>query len=70
MARQLYRGLSECKLDCSGHDAGYRYALFGGNQFSLWSDSFNNGMKIAQGTFIPPPVPMATRRSRRTRSTR
>jgi len=33
-----------CKIDCSGHRAGYRYARSGGTKFSPYSSSFNEGM--------------------------
>lgn len=51
-----FRGLSTCKTDCSGHRAGYRYARGGGTTPAKRSSSFNNGMKIALGTFKPPAV--------------
>jgi hypothetical protein len=54
MAR--FRGLSECKGNCSGHRAGYRYAQGGGTMPSRRSSSFNNGMRIALGTFRAPPA--------------
>lgn len=49
-----YRGLSVCKTDCSGHRAGASYARSGGATPSRYSRSFNNGMKIANGTFTKP----------------
>lgn len=48
----IYKG-SPCKTNCSGHRAGARYARAGGTTPSK-SSSFNNGMKIAQGTFKRP----------------
>ncbi len=45
---------SQCLTDCSGHRAGFRYANSGGSLPSRYSPSFNNGMKIAQGTFETP----------------
>lgn len=58
-----FRGLSTCKGDCSGHRAGYAYGRGGGTRPSRWSSSFNNGMRIALGTFRPQPV--AAMRARR-----
>jgi len=60
----IYKG-SPCKTNCSGHRAGARYARAGGTTPSKSSSraggttpskssSFNNGMKIAQGTFKRP----------------
>ena len=49
-----YKGLSTCKGDCSGHRAGARYSRSGGATPSRSSSSFNNGMKIQQGTFVKP----------------
>lgn len=51
MARKktLYFQGSACKTDCSGHQAGYAYALAGGTRPARGSTSFNNGMRIAQG---------------------
>lgn len=57
-----FRGMSECKGDCSGHRAGYRYAKGGGTLPSRWSSSFNNGMRIALGTFRPQPATRGRRR--------
>jgi len=45
---------SQCTVDCGGHRAGFRYANSGGSLPSRYSPSFNNGMKIAQGTFETP----------------
>lgn len=45
---------SQCLTDCGGHRAGFRYANSGGSLPSRFSPSFNNGMKIAQGTFETP----------------
>jgi len=45
---------SPCLTDCGGHSAGYKYANSGGSLPSRYSPSFNNGMKIAQGTFETP----------------
>ena len=45
---------SPCLTDCGGHNAGYKYAQSGGSLPSKYSPSFNNGMKIAQGTFETP----------------
>jgi len=47
----VYKGVSACKTDCSGHRAGARYARSGGNRPSSHSSSFNKGMRIALGTF-------------------
>lgn len=46
-----FRGLSQCKGNCSGHRAGARYARRGGATPSPYSSSFNKGMQIQQGTF-------------------
>jgi hypothetical protein len=35
--------------DCGGHKAGYKYANNGGGTYSPYSQSFNNGMNIANG---------------------
>lgn len=40
-----FRG-SVCTKDCSGHRAGYRYAMKGGVTASPSSSSFNSGMNI------------------------
>jgi|TARA_R110000744_G_C19296426_1_gene555232 hypothetical protein len=53
MARRIYKG-SPCKANCGGHRAGARYARGGGAMPSSSSSSFNNGMKIANGTFKRP----------------
>jgi hypothetical protein len=45
---------SQCLTDCGGHSAGFKYANSGGSLPSRFSPSFNNGMKIAQGTFETP----------------
>ena len=45
---------SPCLTDCGGHSAGFKYANSGGSLPSKYSPSFNNGMKIAQGTFETP----------------
>tara|TARA_R100000951_G_scaffold7923_1_gene7276 strand:+ start:262 stop:588 length:327 start_codon:yes stop_codon:yes gene_type:complete len=46
---------SQCLTgDCGGHRAGFKYANQGGGLPSKYSPSFNNGMKIAQGTFETP----------------
>jgi hypothetical protein len=42
-----FRG-SNCKVDCGGHRAGFRYAERGGRKRSPHSPSFNRGMKIGQ----------------------
>lgn len=47
----VYKGVSACKTDCSGHRAGARYARSGGSDPSPHSPSFNKGMRIAQGRF-------------------
>lgn len=61
MAKRLrFRNLSVCKTDCGGHRAGYSYGNSGGTTPSPYSSSFNNGMRIALGTFVKP-----TRRRRR-----
>jgi len=39
---------SECKGDCLGHKAGYRYVKSGGRLKTSTSPSFNKGMAIAQ----------------------
>ena len=41
-----FRG-SNCKTDCGGHRAGFKYASGGGRKRSPQSPSFNKGMKIA-----------------------
>jgi hypothetical protein len=48
-SRRMYKG-SPCTKDCGGHRAGAAYARSGGTTPSR-STSFNNGMKIASGTF-------------------
>ena len=45
---QKFQG-STCKGDCSGHRAGYNYALNGGAKYNYRSSSFTNGMRIARG---------------------
>lgn len=46
---------SQCLTgECGGHRAGFKYANNGGGLPSRFSPSFNNGMKIAQGTFETP----------------
>lgn len=42
-------GGSKCRGNCSGHSAGWDYATNGGTQYSRYSPSFNNGMRIALG---------------------
>ncbi len=49
----MYKG-SPCKASCGGHRAGAAYARRGGQTPSGSSSSFNNGMKIANGTFKRP----------------
>ena len=49
----MYKG-SPCKVNCGGHRAGAAYARRGGQTPSGSSSSFNNGMKIANGTFKRP----------------
>lgn len=49
-----FRG-SVCKTDCSGHRAGYRYAMRGGATPSPHSSSFNSGMRIGQRQSANPP---------------
>jgi hypothetical protein len=67
MARKLkqlrFQNLSACKGDCSGHNAGYNYANGGGSTPSPYSGSFNNGMRIALGTFVKPKRKRRTRKS-------
>ena len=63
MAR--FRGVSECKGNCSGHRAGYRYAQGGGTTPARRSSSFNNGMRIALGTFVTPATATGTRRKKK-----
>ena len=40
-----FRG-ANCKIDCGGHRAGFRYAERGGRKKSKYSSSFNRGMRI------------------------
>lgn len=40
-----FRG-ANCKVDCGGHRAGFRYAERGGRKKSKYSSSFNRGMRI------------------------
>jgi hypothetical protein len=47
----VYKGVSVCKSDCSGHRAGARYARSGGSEPSPHSPSFNKGMRVELGTF-------------------
>ncbi len=44
--RPKFRG-SNCKTDCGGHRAGFKYKTAGGGKPSPHSPSFNKGMKIA-----------------------
>jgi len=47
---------SKCVSDCSGHEAGYRYAKNGGSTPPhINARSFRNGMDIANGTFVQAP---------------
>ncbi len=39
---------SDCKGDCGGHKAGYRYVKSGGRLKTSSSPSFNKGMGVAQ----------------------
>ncbi len=52
-SRRIYKG-SPCKDNCGGHKAGAAYARSGGTTPAKGSSSFNNGMKIANGTFKRP----------------
>lgn len=60
-----FRG-SQCKTNCGGHRAGFRYARSGGAVRSPHSSSFNKGMGIANGTYKPRQV--KKRRKRRSSS--
>lgn len=45
---ELTFGGSRCTKDCSGHDAGYQWALSkGATSANSHSQSFNNGARIA-----------------------
>tara|TARA_R110000764_G_scaffold118985_3_gene206511 strand:- start:805 stop:981 length:177 start_codon:yes stop_codon:yes gene_type:complete len=52
-SKSIYKG-SHCKTNCAGHRAGAAYARSGGSTPAKGSSSFNNGMKIANGTFKRP----------------
>lgn len=52
-SKSIYKG-SYCKTNCAGHRAGAAYARSGGTTPAKRSSSFNNGMKIANGTFKRP----------------
>lgn len=54
MARKPSFMGSKCTKDCSGHQAGWDYANSGGSKPNPASPSFNNGMAIANGTFVSP----------------
>lgn len=48
----MFKGVSQCTKDCSGHRAGYEwFKSHGGVHPASWSDSFNRGAAVADAGY-------------------
>lgn len=47
----MFKGVSQCTKDCSGHRAGYEWYQRRGVEPASWSDSFNRGAAVAKAGY-------------------
>lgn len=47
----MFKGVSQCTKDCSGHRAGYEWYKRRGVEPASWSDSFNRGAAVAKAGY-------------------